>query len=345
MRFKRFAFTFALVFFSGLFATARAAERNPIETLLNGHRIINVCDDFLAFWDKAEGKPLRVQRRLFRAMVESRHRDYFERAVYRNATREERLALLNRFLKEAPDRVAAIKQLNSTLSDISSNPIIDAIVLFRQPLPLRDYRQSTDIYFGLSLLQFDGSVRAVGNDLGLPDTLCLGADVLAGYRPEQIRVTIIHEFFHLYHFDFLLQQPDWYDIRTAHARLMIEGLAVAASEMAYLGQPRELYLNFSQEEMAAQQQELAENSRRYLDLIRAAAPPEEYGLWFSKIEDEDSISRGGYLLGYEVVKRLLPAYGIDELMRMGLGELRRHAEEQLSAMSGHQVLLMSGDRD
>lgn len=347
---NRVAFIFAIVFLFGLFLPAQAAPELTItERILDRHKVINIVDDFLAFWDKAEGKSLRLQRRLWRLMVESKHQNYFDRAVYRNATLEERQALLDEFLSVVPDRIESIRRFNATLLDWSTNPIIDAVIRFRSSAFFRDYKQPSDIYFGLSLLQFDGSVRAVGNDFGIPDTLCLGADVLADYKPEQLRVAIIHEFFHLYHFRFLMQHPDWFDLGSAHARLMIEGLAVAATEIADMGQSSlELHLNFSQKEIAAQEQEMESSARRYLGLIRADAMPEEYELWFADIETPDAPSRGGYLLGYKVVKRLLNIYGRDQIIRiirMSPAELRQHAEEQLSAMSGNAVLLISGDRD
>ncbi|MEW6213054.1 MAG: DUF2268 domain-containing putative Zn-dependent protease [Acidobacteriota bacterium] len=348
---NRIAFTFAIIFLLGLFLPAEAASEPTItERILDRHKVINIVDDFLAFWDKAEGKPLKLQRRLWRLMVESKHQNYFDRAVYGNATAEERRALLDEFLSAVPQKIESIRRLNSTLLDWSTNPIIDALIKFRSSGFFVNYKQPSDIYFGLSLLQFDGTVRAVGNDFGIPDTLCLGADVLADYKPEQLRVAIIHEFFHLYHFSFLLQHPDWFDIGSAHARLMIEGLAVAATEITYMNQPPferslELYLNFSEKEIAAQEKEMESIARRYLDLIRADAPREEYEVWFADIETLEAPPRGGYLLGYKVVKRLLSVYRIDELMRMSPVELRERAEEQLSQMSGDQVLLFSGDRD
>ncbi len=347
---NRVAFIFAIVFLFGLSLPAQAAPELTItERIFNGHKVINIVDDFLAFWEKAEGKSLRLQRRLWRLMVESKHQNYFDRAVFRNATADERQALLDEFLSAVPDKVESIRRLNATLLDWSTNPISDAIIKFRSSAFFVNYKQPSDIYFGLSLLQFDGSVRAIGNDLGIPDTLCLGADVLADYKPEQLTVAIIHEFFHLYHFSFLLQHPDWFDIGSAHARLMIEGMAVAATEMANPGQMSlELHLNFSQKEMAAQEQEMESSARRYLGLIRADARPEEYELWFADIETHEAPTRGGYLLGYKVVKRLLNIYGTDQIpriIRMSPAELRQHAEEQLAAMSGNPVLLISGDRD
>src|SRR5262245_51813128 len=100
---KRAFFTFAFILLSGLFLPANAAPESTItERIFNGHKVINVVDDFLAFWDKAEGKPLRFQRRLWRSMVESKHQNYFDRAVYRTATTKERQALLDEFLSAVP---------------------------------------------------------------------------------------------------------------------------------------------------------------------------------------------------------------------------------------------------
>jgi hypothetical protein len=276
-------------------------------------------------------------------MVESRHQNYFDRAVYRNATRQERRALLDNFLKAVPDRVEAIRQFNATLTDTRTDPVLDA--KFWLTNFFHSYRQPSDIYFGLSLMTFDSSVRAVGNDLGLPDTLCIGADVMATYRPEQVRIALVHEFFHLYHFGFLLEQPDWFDMRSAHARLMIEGMAIAATAKVLYGQPQEAYLNFSKEEFDRQKHDLAPNARRYLRLIRNHAELEEYGLWFTNLESDEAPPRGGYLIGYETVQRLALYYSLEQMARMSPTELGQHAEEQLAEMSGEQVLLLAGGRD
>src|SRR5436853_558499 len=80
--------------------------------------------------------------------------------------------------------------------------------------------QQRDIYLGLSLFMFDGSVRAVQNDFGAPDTLCLGAEVLCDYSTEQLQVTITHEIFHLYHFNFLFAETSLAQLRTGHIPLM-----------------------------------------------------------------------------------------------------------------------------
>ncbi|MFY9607655.1 MAG: hypothetical protein WAU45_03465 [Blastocatellia bacterium] len=315
-------------------------ERSALDRLL-GHRVINIVDDFLLFWDLAKDKPLRTQRRIWMRRVESKHRDYFERAVYRGADPAQRRAMLNEFLIRVPERVEAIRELNRTVT----NRLIEALVTFRD-LRFREYKHQQDVYIGLSLFKFDGAVRPVRNDQGIPDTLCLGAEVLARYTPEQVRMAIIHEFFHLYHFGFLFQHPGLSseDFRTAHIPLLIEGLAVAGAEEAYSGQSRAAYVHLSKDEFSKQEQELASNAARFLDLIRWSAPPDQYERWFTQSYEEQIPPRGGYLLGAEVAKRMKAGYTFEQMVRMSPAELRSHAEEQLAAMSGYRILMMADAR-
>lgn len=317
-----------------------ALERAALEKLL-GHKVINIVDDFLVFWDLAKDKPLRTQRRIWKRVVESKHRAYFERAVYRGADPGRRRAMLNEFLIRVPERVEAIRELNRTVT----NRLIEALINFRD-LRFREYQHQRDVYIGLSFFKFDGAVRPVQNDKGIPDTLCLGAEVLARYTPEQVRMTIIHEFFHLYHFKFLFQHAGLSseDFRTAHVPLMIEGLAVAGAQEAYAGQPPAVYLHFSEDEFKKQERELASNAARFLDLIRWSAPTDQYERWFTQSYDGQIPSRGGYLLGAEVAKRMRAGYTFEQMVRMSPAELRSHAEEQLAAISGYGVLMMAGVR-
>ncbi|HWO02569.1 MAG TPA: hypothetical protein VNS63_25220 [Blastocatellia bacterium] len=318
-----------------------ALERSVLERLLGNHKVINIVDDFLEFWDKAKHKPLRIQRLIWIRTVESKHREYFDRAVYRGADPEQRRDMLDEFLIRVPERVEAIREFNRTIT----NTLIVAFVHFKD-FRFREYQHRQDVYIGLSFFKFDGAVRPVQNEQGIPDTLCLGAEVLASYTPDQVRVAISHEFFHLYHFGFLFQQagasPE--DFRSASVPLLIEGLAVVGAEDAYLGQSPAAYLHFSDDEFVAQEQELRTNAARYLDLIRSSAPPDEYARWFTQSSDGQIPSRGGYLLGYEVASRLKAAFPLEEIVRMSPAELRSHAEEELAAISGDRVLLMAGSR-
>jgi hypothetical protein len=337
---KRIAFVMALVFLAGqsLAAPGRTVEnRSIIEILLDNRRVINVVDDFLAFWDRAKGKSLRQRRRLWLEMVEAKHFDYFDRAVYRGADPERRLEIIDEFLARVPDQVEAIREFNRSLTDPRTSPLVEAIIHFRSRFP--EYRHKRDVYIGLSLFRFDGSVRPVQNEAGIPDTLCLGIDVLAGYTQEQARMAIIHEFFHLYHFGFLFQQPLTTQFRTPHLPLMIEGMAVAGAEEVYPSQPLSKYLHFTDRELAAQQKALGQNSRQFLDLIKENASPEVYERWFANRGDDETPARGGYLLGYEITRRVRAAFSLEQMVRMTPDQLREHAEEQLAALANDQIIL------
>jgi hypothetical protein len=328
-----------------LIAQAPLASTNPLsyqsvlERLLDNHRVINIVDDFLVFWDQAKDKTPAVQRRLWKRLVENKHPDYFDRAVYRTTDPKVRRAMLDEFLIRVPSQVEAIREFNKSVADNGNSPLLEAVIFFKARF--REYQQQRDIYIGLSMFRFDGAIRPVQNEQGIPDTLCLGAEVLSSYSHEQIRIAIAHEFFHLYHFGFLFQQPTLAEFRTAHMPLMIEGMAIAGAEDVFPYLSREMYLHFDTQELAAQQRELAQNAAQYLTLIRASVQPEQYEQWFTKSHLSEAPSRGGYLLGYEVTKRVMAAYGLEQMVRMTPAELREHAEEQLAAMSYDSVLLMA----
>ncbi len=331
-----------LVFTQSPFAQSRTVTyQSVLERLLDNQHVINVVDDFLIFWDQAKDKAPSTQRRLWKRLVENKHRDYFDRAVYRTADPNARRAMLDEFLIRVPSQVEAIREFNRSISDVSTSPLIEAVIFFK--VRFREYHQQRDIYIGLSLFRFDGAVRPVQNEAGVPDTLCLGAEVLSGYTREQIRIAVAHEFFHLYHFGFLFQQPEQVspaEFRTAHIPLMIEGMAAAGAEEVFPYEARESYLHFAREELTAQQQDLAQNAGQFLDLIREGAAPEQYGQWFTNSHDSDAPPRGGYLLGYEVARRVLSSVGLEQMVRMTPAELREHAEEQLAAMANERILLM-----
>ena len=69
--------------------------------------------------------------------------------------------------------------------------------------------------------------------------------------------------------------------------------------------------------------------------------PERYEEWFTSAPGCETPLRGGYLLGYEVAKRVLAAFTLEQMVRMTPAQLREHAEEQLAAMSTDGVIMMA----
>lgn len=340
--FKKLTIAVALILLiaQGLFANANAPSYQSIlERLLGNHRVINIVDDFLVFWDQAKDKSPSVQRKLWKRLVENKYSDYFDRAVYRTTDPKVRRAMLDEFLIRVPSQVEAIREFNKNISEFGNNPLLEAVIFFKTRF--REYQQQRDIYIGLSMFRFDGAIRAVQNDAGIPDTLCLGAEVLSSYSHEQIKIAVAHEFFHLYHFGFLFQEPALAEFRMAHMPLMIEGMAIAGAEEVFPYQSREMYLHFGKEALTAQQRAIGQNAAQYLTLIRASAPPEQYEQWFTKSHVSEAPPRGGYFLGYEVTKRMMAAYGLEQMVRMTPTELREHASEQLAEMALDGVLVIA----
>jgi hypothetical protein len=316
-------------------AGAGSPADNQLSPFLDDRKIVNVVDDFLTFWDHAKGMNFRRQRRAWFRMVESKHRDYFERAVYRNADADQRRAMLDQFLLRAPWQVAAIREFNKTAVEVVTLGLRE----FKTRFP--EYRQQRDIYIGLSLFGFDGSVRPVHADGGVPDTLCLGADVLSDYSYEETQIVVAHELFHLYHFGFLFKGASAAQFRTAHMPLMIEGMAVAGTEALYPFQPHWRYLHFTPEDLADQREVLDLIGRRYLRMMMQGVGPERYEQWFSSAPLDLVPPRAGYLLGYEVTRRLLGYYTIEQMVRMTPAQLREHAEEQVAAIATDHILLLA----
>jgi hypothetical protein len=170
---------------------AQAPQKSIAERLLERGRVINMVDDFLEFWDQAGTQPLPRQRWFWRRTIEAKYRDFFEVAVYRGADASRRRAMIDEFLFRIPERIEALREFNRAMNDPRTSALVQALINFRAFFP--DFRPRGDIYVGISLFRFDGAIRPMGNDQRIPDTLCLGAEVLAGYSPEQLRVALAHE--------------------------------------------------------------------------------------------------------------------------------------------------------
>ena len=320
------------------------------DIILDGNQIVNMLPDVLAFWDAAQGKRLSHQRALWTRTIETKYKDYFERAVYRGADQDTRMAILDAFLTQLPAKIGQIRQFASQ----GPEAVVDAMIDFKARFP--HYNQQRDIYLGVSLSIFDGSVKPVGNEFGVPDTLCLAADVLASYSPDQLKILFVHEMFHLYHFDFLFagvykqynvglvfDQEVMNRLVASYIPLTAEGMAVDASEEIYPGRPLTMYLHYTDQQLSDQQDEIVQNAQDFLEMIKMGALPYQYDRWFNGTYDGIP-RRGGYLLGYEVTKHALESSNLEMMMRKSPEQLGELAVTELSTMIGEKVILMATDR-
>src|SRR3984893_11137456 len=154
--FKRTILAICLVLFCTQTPLANSKPlsfQSVLERLLDNHRVINVVDDFLVFWDQASDKTPGVQRRLWKRLVENKHRNYFDRAVYRTTDPNVRRAMLDEFLIRVPSQGEAIREFNRSISDLATSPLVEAVILFKSRF--REYHQQGDLYIGLSMFRFD----------------------------------------------------------------------------------------------------------------------------------------------------------------------------------------------
>src|SRR5437016_13587218 len=113
--FKRTIVAFCVILFCAQVPLAKSNSlsfQSVLERLLDNHRVINVVDDFLVFWDQAKDKTPAVQRKLWKRLVENKHIDYFDRAVYRTTDQKIRRAMLDEFLIRIPSQVEALREFN-----------------------------------------------------------------------------------------------------------------------------------------------------------------------------------------------------------------------------------------
>src|ERR1700687_2020210 len=116
---------------SPLAQTRSLTYQSVLERLLDNQHVINVVDDFLIFWDQAKDKTPNTQRRLWKRLVENKHRDYFDRAVYRTTDPIVRRTMLDEFLIRVPSQVEAIREFNRSISDVGTSPLIEAVIFFK----------------------------------------------------------------------------------------------------------------------------------------------------------------------------------------------------------------------
>ena len=122
--------------------------------------------------------------------------------------------------------------------------------------------------------------------------------------------------------------------------LIIEGMAVAGTEAVYPYLSSSAYLHFSEDEVVAQEGDLMFSSRQFLRLLGEGAGPDQYESWFTNTANPTIPRRGGYLLGYQVAKRLLATYTMEQMVLLTPAQLREHVEEELLGIASDQTILL-----
>lgn len=270
-------------------------------------RVDSAVPDFLAFWERAEGEPLEVQRRLWRELYEEPNRDLFD-IYYTNWASPEMLdAALERFNSDAGTIAARADSLSRRVAD-AARATADFL---GQPLP------QLDVQLLVGLFSSDGWVTSFRDR----PTLFLAVE----YIPPYDAVFFPHECTHLVH------RAAGFDGDTVAAGVMAEGLAVAVSAALDPGHGEAVYLwmRDGREAWLAECVEREEELRARLAADLDSEDADVYARWFLGWPNDSGLpSRSGYFLAHRCIVELGVPYR--ELVTWGY-ERARAALDSLDA--------------
>jgi hypothetical protein len=166
------------------------------------------------------------------------------------------------------------------------------------------------IYLMLSLFRFDAKIPSAH-----PDSLLIGLDGLARFHGTVAPLSVIlsHEFFHLYHFQ-ITPLPKNPDDLPLYRLLWQEGLAVYASQQLNPG--ASLADVLFDERLAANGPALVPSEAKRLLLCLDSREDDIAAHFLTKSEDGEGPGRIGYLIGYDVVSRLVRDRSLESLARL-----------------------------
>lgn len=289
------------------------------------YQVHDLTQTFWRFWDEAQGLPEVEQVRLLEEQVIAGHPDVYTANVLALAPekplRDELLRRWPRFLKFVGAHLPLARRLSDSIG--RDLPRYDAG--FRAAFPDFDY--DGEVYFLVSVGAFDGATRQVKGRTAL----LFGVDVMAAVYGEHAdpKSFFDHELFHLYHGPRLT--PPFSD--TLAGALWREGLAVYVADQLNPGTPEAVLLGLpldSPARVRADLPRLAALMRSRLD----STSREDYLPFFTGSGDgKDIPARGGYTLGYLVVKELAGGRDLRTLANLDGEPLRAEIDAALERLS------------
>lgn len=289
------------------------------------YQVHDLTQTFWRYWDQAQGLPEAEQVRLFEEQVIAAHPDVYTAKVLsldaEKPLREELLRRWPRFLKFVGERLPLARKLSESIG--RDLPRYDA--RFRAAFPDFDY--DGEVYFLVAVGAFDGATRRVKDRTAL----LFGVDVMAAVYGEDAdpKSFFDHELFHIYHSPRL--EPAF--SATLAGALWREGLAVYVADQLNPGTPEAVLFGLPLESPARVRADLP----RLAALMRSklgSTAREDYLPFFTGSGDgQDIPARGGYTLGYLVVKELAGGRDLKTLANLDGEPLRAEIEGALERLS------------
>jgi uncharacterized protein YjaZ len=295
--------------------SAFCSETTSDNTKIN---IVNVADDFIAYYKKCFGADAETRAVQWDIMLESKHQEFFSHVLYRKKEGEDResfkKARITEFWNDIAPKIGKIAKLNSN----AESEIKNVLTEFKKQFP--GFDPGRDYYITIAF-SFKGKVVDVaGKNIFAIGLESFGDDFL------QFKITIAHELFHLYHFQYFSASGALY------RKVWAEGMAAYASAVIVPGYKESRYLNFSIEKM-----------NQCYDLLPKIAKElrENMGEKNEKLERiylgaEDNAARippeAGYYVGLQIVSSLAKRTPIVELAKLKSEKVYSLVEAELEKL-------------
>ncbi len=307
------------------FACTHAAETSVATPVI---KAINTTQEFLRFWDQAEGKPEAERIQLFLDSVVGAHPELFTKDVLGSLALSgpdaaaDKKAVAGTYLKEVARYLPRMRELATTLD----RDLARYAKEFSATFP--DYASKMPIYFTVSLFSFDGGTRMVNGQMAL----LFGIDGIAKYNgaDDKLSVLLHHELFHQYHAQIAPElgadeTPIWIS-------LWEEGLATYVSQKMNPGTSDAEAL-FSKTLMEKMPPIMPAVTRELLANFDSMDKKEYAAFFYGKNDRNDLPGRGGYYVGLRIAQQLGAKHSLRELAAMRGPELKAAVRAALESLS------------
>ncbi len=300
-------------------AVLRASNPAPGTERESKYKIIDIAADFVSYHEKCKDLGGGERKAQWDRMLETKHPDFFQEVIYRKKTGSDRDKFkewcIETFWTEVAPKMPTVRKLHLTAADT----IREVVNSFQKKFP--DFRPSTDFYLTISF-SFRGKVV----DVKGKDVFAIGLENFQPGQP-QLRITIAHELFHLYHFQFFSASGGLY------RSLWAEGLASYASAIVVQGHRFSQYLGFPGEKMNRCEEllptmakellrEMGNNDQRIKRIYFGAEP-----------NDTEIPPEGGYYVGFLIVQSLAKNNSLADLARMKPDDVFATLRRELANLS------------
>lgn len=294
------------------------AERAPASAALT---IVNLADDFTAFYDATTGLPTPERVEIFKHDIASQFPEFYGVERYEGrVTAEEHDARIAKAIESLPEiRERYIAKVDRFGGDLSAN-----VESFRAVFP--DFEANAEIHLLHSLGEMDGGTREFGDGTV---HLIFGADGMVRYHTWENETPFFHhELFHLHHSRFFVECEEIW------CSLWAEGLATLVSErMNPDAPPAELLLDFPPDMVARTEANLGPAFAHLKSVLLSSEQDDYIGLFTPKADETGLPGRRGYYLGLLVARELAASRDLQTLAKLSNEEMKPLLFETVDALS------------